>query len=132
MKIRRSKRYSSIHRGSCDRHPTPPISPYLVINIKKGKRSAPSSLNVSTATEILSHYQKTYSYLLPGSTTPSQGNSEGFLDALEELGKSQRIIQSLQRYYQLKAQDSRTPAEEIKFKDLLTTLKTHFNNPTWK
>jgi hypothetical protein len=109
-----------------------PIPPYLVINIKKGKRTAPGNLNVSTATEILSHHQKTYSYLLPGSSAASQGGSEGFLDALEEFGSSQRIVQSLQRYYQLKGKDLRTIAEDLKFKDLLTTLKTHFNNPNWK
>jgi hypothetical protein len=107
-----------------------PIPPYLVINIKKGKYLAPNSLNVSTATEILSHYQKTYSYLLPGGS--KQSSSEGFLDALDALGQSQRIVQSLERYYQLKGKSDRTPAEETKLKDLLTTLKTHFSNPNWK
>jgi hypothetical protein len=107
------------------------IPPYIIVNVKKGKRLAPKFLDVNAATEILSRYQKNYSYLLPGSGAAAPDRSEGFLEALQEFGKSQRIVQSIQRYYQLKEKSDLTPAESTKFKELATLLKTNFSDSTW-
>ncbi|MBE9031842.1 hypothetical protein IQ266_19075, partial [filamentous cyanobacterium LEGE 11480] len=107
------------------------IPPYIVVNIKKGKRLAPGTLDVNTASEILSHHQKNYSYLLPGSGSESGDSSEGFLGALEEFGHSHRIVQSIQRYYQLKAKETRTSPEETKLQELTTLIQNHFNDPNW-
>jgi hypothetical protein len=107
------------------------IPPYIIVNVKKGKRLAPRFLDVNAATEILARHQKNYSYLLPGSGSPTPDRSEGFLDALQEFGKSQRLVQSMQRYYQLKDKPDRTIAETTKFKELATLLKTNFSDQDW-
>jgi hypothetical protein len=107
------------------------IPPYIIVNVKKGKRLAPRFLDVNAATEILARYQKNYSYLLPGSGSPTPDRSEGFLDALQEFGKAQRVVQSIQRYNQLKNKGDLTTAESVKFKELLTLLKSNFNDQNW-
>lgn len=108
-----------------------PINPYIVVNIKKGKRLAPGSLDINAATEVLARYQDNYGYVLPGNVSSGRSESNGFLGALQELGQSYRIVDSMKRYYQLKAQPSRSIAEEAKLTELTQILKTHFVDQPW-
>ena len=108
-----------------------PIKPYIVVNIKKGKRLAPGNLDINAATEVLSRYQTNYGYLLPGSSTNKQASSNGMLGALQEFGQSYRIMDTLKRYYQLKSQPIRSIAENTKLTELTQTLKSHFNDQNW-
>jgi hypothetical protein len=119
---------AGIVRSSIDE----PIPPYIVINIKKGKRLAPGSLDINAATEILSHHQENYNFLLPAKDSKEGSSSTGFLGALQEFGRSYRIVDSINRYYQLKAKASRSAAEAVKFEELSQTLKSHFNDQNWE
>jgi hypothetical protein len=103
-----------------------------VINIKKGKRLAPGSLDINAATEILSHHQENYNFLLPAKDSKEGSSSTGFLGALQEFGRSYRIVDSIKRYYQLKAKATRSAAEAVKFEELSQTLKSHFNDQNWE
>lgn len=107
-----------------------PINPYIVVNIKKGKRLAPGNLDINAATEVLSRHQTNYGYLLPGSTSKQTG-SNGMLSALQEFGQSYRIVDAMKRYYQLKNQPDRSIAENTKLIELTQTLKSHFNDQNW-
>ncbi len=107
------------------------ITPYIVVNIKKGKRLAPGNLDINAATEVLSHYQANYSYVLPGNAPSGNQQPNGMLGALQEFGQSYRIVDAMKRYYQLKAQPTRSIAETAKFTELTQLLKTHFNDQNW-
>ena len=107
-----------------------PINPYLVVNIKKGKRLAPGNLDINAATEVLSRHQTNYGYLLPGGANQQPG-SNGMLGALQEFGQSYRIVDAMKRYYQLKTQPIRSIAENTKLTELSQTLKSHFNDQNW-
>jgi hypothetical protein len=110
-----------------------PVAPYIVINVKKGKRLAAEKLDVSAAAGILSHYQKNHDYLLPGKAAGEKdGSKDGFLGALQEFGRAHRVIESMNRYYQLKAKSVRSTAEEVKFGEIAKMLKDHFNDQTWE
>lgn len=117
---------SGLVRSSTDQ----PINPYIVVNIKKGKRLAPENLDINAATEVLSRHQTDYGYLLPGGTNKQSG-SNGILSALQEFGQSYRIVDAMKRYYQLKTQPIRSIAESIKLTELSQTLKSHFNDQNW-
>lgn len=108
-----------------------PIPPYIVVNIKKGKRLAPGSLDIKAATEVLSKYEENYGYVLPESSD-TKGNASGFLGALQELGRSHRIIQALERHRQLKGKEPRTLAEENKLTELSQLLKEYFGDQNWE
>ena len=117
---------SGVVRSSTEK----PINPYIVVNIKKGKRLAPGSLDINAATEVLSRHQTNYGYLLPGGTN-NQPGSNGMLGALQEFGQSYRIVDAMKRYYQLKTQPIRSIAENTKLTELSQTLKSHFNDQNW-
>jgi hypothetical protein len=108
-----------------------PIKPYIVVNIKKGKRLAPDSLDVNVATQVLSHYQANYTYLLPASANNTRDSGSGFLGALKEFGNAYRVVQAMQRYEQLKGQPVRSKAEEAKLQELALFLKNYFNRSNW-
>ncbi len=108
-----------------------PINPYIVVNIKKGKRLAPGNLDINAATEVLSRYQANYGYVLPGNQAGGRAEPNGMLGALQEFGQSYRLVDSMKRYYQLKAQPMRSVAENAKFAELTQTLKTHFEDQSW-
>lgn len=95
------------------------VSPYIVINIKKGIDLAPGQIEQNLATEILETYDRLSGYPL----TVKKGSS-GYFQGLEELGKTVRISTSIQRYFELRSREnSLSPAEEERFNKLLAYLK---------
>jgi hypothetical protein len=99
-----------------------PVSPYIVVNIKKGITLAPSQIEKNLATEVLEAYNRTTSYpLAPSNTTIA------YFNALEELGKTIRLASSTKRYFELKQKgDLLTEAEKKRLETLLAYLKANF------
>lgn len=92
-----------------------PVSPYIVVNIKKGITLAPGQIEKTLATEVLETYNRMSSYSLsPTNTTVA------YFDALEELGKKIRLATSIQRYFELKHKENQLSETEAKRLDLLS------------
>ena len=101
-----------------------PVSPYIVVNIKKGLTLAPSQIEKNLAVEVLEAYNRTTSYSLAPTNT-----SIHYCDALEELGKTIHLASSTKRYFELKQKgELMTEAEKKRLEILLTYLKANFKN----
>jgi hypothetical protein len=101
-----------------------PVSPYIVVNIKKGITLAPSQIEKNLATEVLEAYNRTTSYPLTPSNTVIP-----YFDALGELGKTIYLASSTKRYFELKQKsDHLTEAEAKRLETLLAYLKENLKN----
>lgn len=101
-----------------------PVSPYIVVNIKKGITLAPTQIEKNLAEEVLETYNRTSSYPLASSHT-----SIAYFDALEELGKTIRLASSTKRYFELKQKEDRlTEAEAKRLETLLVYLKDNLHD----
>jgi hypothetical protein len=101
-----------------------PVSPYIVVNIKKGITLAPSQIEKNLATEVLEAYNRTTGYSLTSSNT-----STPYFEALGELGKTIRLATSTKRYFELKQKtDSLTEAEVKRLETLLAYLKENLKD----
>jgi hypothetical protein len=101
-----------------------PVSPYIVVNIKKGITLAPSQIEKNLATEVLEAYHRTTNYPLTTSNTVIP-----YFNALEELGKTIRLASSTKRYFELKQKgDHLTEAEAKRLEILLAYLKENLKN----
>lgn len=96
-----------------------PVSPYIVVNIKKGITLAPGQIEKHLATEVLETYNKSYGNQL------NVGNISGsYFSALEELGKTIRLSTATQRYFELRGKgDQLTESETQRLQFLYTYLK---------
>ncbi|MGK7883992.1 MAG: hypothetical protein AB4057_05105 [Crocosphaera sp.] len=100
------------------------VSPYIVVNIKKGLTLAPSQIEKNLAVEVLEAYNRTTSYSLAPTNT-----SIHYFDALEELGKTIHLASSTKRYFELKQKgELMTEAEKKRLEILLAYLKANFKN----
>lgn len=93
-----------------------PVSPYIVVNIKKGITLAPGQIEKHLATEVLETYNKSYSNQLNEVNT-----SVAYFSALEELGKTIRLSTATQRYFELKRKGSQLSEFEVNRMNLLYT-----------
>jgi hypothetical protein len=102
------------------------INPYVVVNIKNGVILLPDQQNTSAALEVLERFNAgPGEFAAKGEKPPEQ-----YFAALNELGKSYRLVQQSQRYFELKQKgDTRTPEESTKFVEITKILKEHF--PDW-
>jgi hypothetical protein len=101
-----------------------PVSPYIVVNIKKGITLAPSQIEKNLATEVLEAYNRTSGYPLTPSNTIIP-----YFEALGELGKTIHLASSTKRYFELKQKsDHLTEAEVKRLETLLAFLKENLNN----
>ncbi len=101
-----------------------PVSPYIVVNIKKGITLAPTQIEKNLAEEVLETYNRISSYPLTVSHT-----SIAYFDALEELGKTIRLANSTKRYFELKQKQERlTQAEAKRLETLLAYLKENLHD----
>ena len=91
-----------------------PVSPYIVVNIKKGITLAPSQIEKNLATEVLEAYHRTTNYPLTTSNTVIP-----YFNALEELGKTIRLASSTKRYFELKQKGERVTEAEAKRLEIL-------------
>jgi hypothetical protein len=93
------------------------VSPYIVVNIKRGITLAPSQIEKNLATEVLESYNRLSSFpLTPNNTTIA------YFDGLEELGKTIRLASSTQRYFELRNKGNQLSQAE---KDRLTLLSAY-------
>ncbi len=98
-----------------------PVSPYIVVNIKKGITLAADQIEKNLAAEVLAAYNKTSSYPVTSSTT-----SVSYFDVLGELGNTIRLATSVQRYFELnQTVVPLSPAETARLSDLSTYLKAN-------
>ena len=96
-----------------------PVSPYIVVNIKKGITLAPGQIEKHLAAEILETYNKSY-----GNQLNSKNTSGNYFNALEELGKTIRLSTATQRYFELKGKaDKLSESETQRMNSLYTYLK---------
>ena len=94
------------------------VSPYIVVNIKKGITLAAGQIEKNLAAEVLETYNKTSTYPLTTSTTIAP-----YFSALEDLGNTIRIAKSTQRYFELKQRgDQISSAEASRLKTLTEYL----------
>jgi hypothetical protein len=102
------------------------INPYVVVNIKNGVILLPDQQNTSAALEVLERFNAgPGEFAAKGEKPPEQ-----YFAALNELGKSYRLVKQSQRYFELKQKgNSRTPEENAKFDTITKTLKAEF--PDW-
>ena len=101
-----------------------PVSPYIVVNIKKGIDLAPGKIAKRLAIEVLENFNKSYSNPLNANNT-----SAGYFDALEELGKTIRLSTATQRYFELKGKGNQlSKAETQRMTLLYTHLKENLIN----
>jgi hypothetical protein len=91
-----------------------PVSPYIVVNIKKGITLAPEQIEKKLATEVLEAYNKTTNYPL----SPTNA-TVGYFEALEELGKSIRLGAFTKRYFELKHKGNQISEPEKKRLEVL-------------
>ena len=95
-----------------------PVSPYIVVNIKKGITLAPGQIEKHLAAEILETYNKSY-----GNQLNSKNTSGNYFNALEELGKTIRLSTATQRYFELKGKaDQLSESETQRMKSLYKYL----------
>lgn len=95
-----------------------PVSPYIVVNIKKGITLAPEQIEKTLAEEVLETYNRT-SYPLTSANT-----SIPYFDALEELGKTIRLASSTKRYFELKQKEDQLTEAEAKRLEILSDYLT--------
>jgi hypothetical protein len=95
------------------------VSPYIVINIEKGKKLAPGQIEKQLAIELLETYNKSY-----GGKLIENGVSASYFDALEELGKTLQLASTIKRYSELKRKGiQRSEPEENRLQILSSRLK---------
>ncbi|MEG3440228.1 hypothetical protein V0288_24080 [Pannus brasiliensis CCIBt3594] len=101
-----------------------PVSPYIVVNIKKGITLAPGEIEKRLATEVLEAYNKTAGYPLTPSNT-----AVAYFSALEELGKTIRLATSTKRYFELKHKgDKLSEAEKKRLESITSYLKENLRD----
>lgn len=86
-----------------------PVTPYIVVNIKKGITLAPQQIDANLATEVLESYKRLSQFPLNDSKLTTEYSS-----ALKELGSTLRLATSIERYYELKNRDATTLSEAEK------------------
>ena len=95
------------------------ISPYIVVNIKRGVTLAPEQIEANLANEILENFDQSYGYPLP-----EKAPSSKYFEALKEVGHSIRLAKYSARYFELKAKENMlTPAESDRLEKLRNDLK---------
>lgn len=95
------------------------ISPYIVVNIKRGVILSPEQIEANLANEVLENFQEDYGYPLP-----EKALSGKYFEALKEVGKSIRLAKYSARYFELKAKEEPlTSAESQRLKNLRDFLK---------
>lgn len=100
------------------------VSPYIVVNIKKGITLAPSQIEKHLAAEVLQTYTKSYSDRL-NATNPSVE----YFSALEKLGKTIRLSTATQRYFELRRKGTQlSEFEANRMKSLYDYLKENLSD----
>ena len=95
------------------------VTPYIVVNIKKGIDLAPGQIEQNLATEVLESYDRLSSYPL----APKRAGSNYF-KGLEELGRTIRKASAVERYYDLRSKGSSiSSAEAERLRKLSEYLK---------
>ena len=95
------------------------ITPYIVVNIKRGVTLAPEQIEASLANEVLENFAQSYGYPLP-----EKAPSGKYFEALKEVGHSIRLAKYSARYFELKAKEEPlTPAESKRLDKLRDDLK---------
>ena len=98
------------------------VKPYIVVNIKKGITLSPEQLNTDAANEVLANYHASPEFVSDG----EKQSSNQYLDALQVLGKSQRMAKNMKRYFELKEKKQNgqlTSAEVVKIQDLAKKIR---------
>ncbi|WP_107671295.1 hypothetical protein [Cyanothece sp. BG0011] len=95
------------------------VSPYIVINIKKGIDLAPGQIEQNLATEVLETYDR-----LSGYPLTNKRGSITYFEGLKQLGKTIRTATAVERYFDLRSKGtSVSPAEAKRLEKLSAYLK---------
>ena len=107
------------NKGFISSTSTKEVTPYIVVNIKKGIDLAPGQIEQNLAIEVLETYDRLSNYPLT-----SKNATTNYFKGLEELGKTIRIATAVERYFDLRTKGSSvSPAEAERLRKLSAYLK---------